>query len=297
MADAVERPRDRRRRADLRLDDDDVPGGDGAAPELVEQGLKRLPRIRAATAGRRHVPLAPERVRLLLDPELAEVAGHGGLGDRAAGGGQRLLQLPLGAEPAPLDQAQDEPLALTFARLALGVVLHTAGSMAQSAQAWKERAAAIRARAGKTLGDASDARRRARSTNGSGSVTIVPPRKGLFGAARAAAERAQRVIRLELELAALEVKKKTTSLVIGIGLALGAAFVALFGLLFAFATIAAALATFLSIWLSLLIVTAGLFALTGLLGLLAIRRFKKGSPPVPKAALREAKLTSEALKR
>ena len=105
------------------------------------------------------------------------------------------------------------------------------------------------------------------------------------------------MVRLQLELAALEVKKKTTSIAIGVGLGLGAAFFALFGLLFAFATIAAALATFLSLWLSLLIVTLGLFALTGLLGFLALGRFKKGSPPVPKGALREAKLTSEALKR
>ena len=169
--------------------------------------------------------------------------------------------------------------------------------MAQSAQAWKERAAAIKARAGKTLGDASEAKRRGRPEHGNGSVTIVPPRRGLFGAARYAAERAQRVVQLQLELATLEIKKKTVSIGIGIGFALGAAFVGLFGLLFAFATIAAVLATFLSVWLSLLIVTAALFLLAGLLGLLAIRRFKKGSPPVPKSALREAKLTSEALKR
>ena len=78
---------------------------------------------------------------------------------------------------------------------------------------------------------------------------------------------------------------------------LGAAILGLFGLGFVFLTIAAALATFLSTWLALLIVTLGLFALAGLLGVLALGKIKKGTPPVPEQAIREAKLTTEALKR
>jgi hypothetical protein len=87
-----------------------------------------------------------------------------------------------------------------------------------------------------------------------------------------------------------------TALGFGIGLGIGAAIVAVFGLGLAFATIAAALATFLSTWLALLIVTLGLFALAGVLGLLALGKIRKGTPPVPEEAIREAKLTSEALK-
>jgi multisubunit Na+/H+ antiporter MnhC subunit len=87
-----------------------------------------------------------------------------------------------------------------------------------------------------------------------------------------------------------------TALGFGIGLGIGAAIVAVFGLGFAFATIAAALATFLSTWLALLILTLGLFALAGVLGLLALGKIRKGTPPVPEEAIREAKLTSEALK-
>ena len=68
-------------------------------------------------------------------------------------------------------------------------------------------------------------------------------------------------------------------------------------LVFLFATIAAAFATFLSTWLALLVVTAILLALTGTLGVLALGRIKKGTPPVPEQAIREAKLTGEALKR
>ena len=120
---------------------------------------------------------------------------------------------------------------------------------------------------------------------------------GFGGAAKSVAEHASAIARLEVELAALEVKKKVTALGVGIGLGVGAAILALFGLAFVFATIAAALATFLSTWLALLIVTLGLFALAGLLGVLAHRKIKKGTPPVPEQAIREAKLTTKALKR
>ncbi|HEY8644482.1 MAG TPA: phage holin family protein [Gaiellaceae bacterium] len=119
---------------------------------------------------------------------------------------------------------------------------------------------------------------------------------GIGGAAKSIAEHASAIVRLEIELAALELKKKATSLAVGIGLGVGAAILLLFGLGFVFATIAAALATFLSTWLALLIVTLGLLALAGLLGALALRKIKKGTPPVPEQAIQEAKLTVEALK-
>ena len=40
----------------------------------------------------------------------------------------------------------------------------------------------------------------------------------------------------------------------------------------------------------------GLVLLAGLLGVLALRSLKKSTPPVPEQALREARLTTEALK-
>jgi hypothetical protein len=119
---------------------------------------------------------------------------------------------------------------------------------------------------------------------------------GVGGAAKSVAEHASAIARLEIELAALELKKKVTALAVGIGMGVGAAIFALFGLGFVFATIAAALATFLATWLALLIVTLGLFVLAGLLGVLALGKIKKGTPPVPEQAIREAKLTTEALK-
>jgi hypothetical protein len=119
---------------------------------------------------------------------------------------------------------------------------------------------------------------------------------GVGGAAKQVADHASAIAKLELELAALELKKKVTALAVGIGMGVGAAIFGLFGLGFVFLTIAAALATFLSTWLALLIVTLALFALAGLLGVLALGKIKKGTPPVPEQAIREAKLTTQALK-
>ena len=119
---------------------------------------------------------------------------------------------------------------------------------------------------------------------------------GVGGAAKQVAEHASSIARLEVELAVLELRKKVTSLGIGIALGLGAAVCGVFMLGFLFATIAAALATFLATWLALLIVTVGLGVLAALLGFLGIGLLTKGSPPVPEQAIHEAKLTTEAIK-
>ena len=115
-------------------------------------------------------------------------------------------------------------------------------------------------------------------------------------AAKQVAEHAGAVARLEMELAAMELKRKVASLGIGLVFGIGAAFLGLYALGFGLATIAAALATFLATWLALLIVFGGLLLLTLVLGLLALRKIKKGTPPVPEQAIREAKLTTAALR-
>ena len=120
--------------------------------------------------------------------------------------------------------------------------------------------------------------------------------QGVGTAAKIVAERASSIVRLELELAAMELKRKVVALGLGIGLAVGAGIFLFFMLGFAFATLAAALATAMSTWLALLITTGILFLLAGVLGFLAIGRIRKGTPPVPEQAIREAKLTTEALK-
>jgi uncharacterized membrane protein YqjE len=115
-------------------------------------------------------------------------------------------------------------------------------------------------------------------------------------AAKNVAEHASALARLELELAALELKRKVASLAKGIVFGLVAGILLLFALGFGIGAIAAGIATATSTWLALVLVTGGLVLLALLLGLLALRAIKKGTPPVPKQALREAKLTTEALR-
>jgi hypothetical protein len=120
--------------------------------------------------------------------------------------------------------------------------------------------------------------------------------QGLGAAVKQVSEHASAIVRLELELAALELKRKVASLGIGIGLAVGAGVLALFMVGFLYATIAAALALVMPWWAALLVVTGLLLIQVAVLGILALGRIKKGTPPVPEQAIREAKLTTAALK-
>jgi Putative Actinobacterial Holin-X, holin superfamily III len=118
----------------------------------------------------------------------------------------------------------------------------------------------------------------------------------LGGAVKEVAEHASTLARLELELASLELKKKVAAIGVGLGLLAGAVAIGLYGIGFLFATITAGLATFLPVWLSLLIVTLVLLATAGLLAYFGVRSVSRGTPPLPQAAIDEAKLTKQALK-
>jgi len=115
-------------------------------------------------------------------------------------------------------------------------------------------------------------------------------------AAKNVAEHASAIFRLELELAAMELKRKIVALGLGIGLAIGAAFFLVFALWFAFAAMAAGFATVVPTWAALLIVMGILLLLVAGLGAVAVNRIQKGTPPVPEQAIEEARLTTEALK-
>ena len=121
-------------------------------------------------------------------------------------------------------------------------------------------------------------------------------KRGLGAAARLVSERASSLVRLELQLAAAELKQKLGALRLGIGLLAGAALFAFFAIGFGLATVAAGLATTLSTWLALLIVTGGLLLFVALLAAIGVAQVRKGTPPVPEQAIEEAKLTQEALK-
>lgn len=119
---------------------------------------------------------------------------------------------------------------------------------------------------------------------------------GVGAAAKSVAEHASSIVRLEIQLALLEIKTKVAALGIGIGLLVGAAVFALFLLAFLLATITALLALALPVWAALLIMTGLVLGAVAALALLGMSAIKKGSPPVPEQAIREAKLTTEALR-
>lgn len=119
---------------------------------------------------------------------------------------------------------------------------------------------------------------------------------GLSGATKRVADHARSLVRLELQLAAAEVKKKLSALGSGIGLSAGAALLVLYALGFGLAAAAAGLATTLPVWASLLIVCGGLVLVAAILGLIGYKLIQKGSNPVPEQAIAEAQLTTEALR-
>jgi uncharacterized membrane protein YqjE len=119
---------------------------------------------------------------------------------------------------------------------------------------------------------------------------------GVGSAAKRVADHAKALVGLELELAQLELKRKVGALGAGAALAAGAAVLGLFAVGFLLATVAAALATVLDTWLALLIVGVALLLLAAIVGGLALRAFKKGTPPVPEKAIEEARRTGEALR-
>jgi hypothetical protein len=118
---------------------------------------------------------------------------------------------------------------------------------------------------------------------------------GVSWAAKELVERARSIVRLEIELALLEVKGKLVRIAVGIGFGAGAAVVALFALGFLAAGGAAALALVIPVWGALLVVGGILLGLTLLLAFLGIRSLRAGTPPVPEEAIEEARLTTETL--
>lgn len=119
---------------------------------------------------------------------------------------------------------------------------------------------------------------------------------GLSGATKRVTEHARSFVKLELQLAAAEAKRKVVALAAGIGLALTGAVLGLFAVAFGLAAATAGIAVALPVWLSLLIMFGGLFLLAGMLGGIGVMLLRRGAPPVPEQAIAEAQLTREALR-
>jgi uncharacterized membrane protein YqjE len=111
-------------------------------------------------------------------------------------------------------------------------------------------------------------------------------------------EKASLLVREEIELAKAEVKDKVSKLTKGAAVAAAAGVFLVFGVTMLFHTLAwflDDLFDWTSVWPGFAIVTAGLFLLATLAGLLALRLFKKGSPPTPQLAIEEARRTRAEL--
>jgi hypothetical protein len=124
-------------------------------------------------------------------------------------------------------------------------------------------------------------------------MPIHEAERGLGAAAGEIAAHAKSIARLEAKLAIAEVKGKLTAFGIGVGFALGAALFVVFAMGFALATVAAAIATTISTWLALLIVTGLCVGLAGVLAALGLRALRRGTPPVPRQAIENAKRTAQ----
>jgi hypothetical protein len=112
-------------------------------------------------------------------------------------------------------------------------------------------------------------------------------------------EKASQLVREEIELAKAEVKDKVSKLTRGAAAGAAAGVFLIFGITMFFHGLAFFLNDIFNwesdIWPGYLMVTLGLFLLAILAGLLALRLFKKGSPPTPDMAIEEAKRTRAEL--
>ena len=263
MLEPVERPGDGGRGADLGRDHHEVLRGDRAAPELTEERLERVARLERPRAARRNVPLASEQVARFDEPELADVARDGGLGDDAAGRFERVEQLLLRPEPHPFDEGGDEPLTLRLRER--WIVVHTTSILYAAAPAFQ-------GGEGWVIYDAEMSE-----------TQLHHSPNGVVGAPREVVDQAETAAKATSE----DVKQQLRTLGIGAGFGAGAAVLAVYGVGFALATLAVVLATFLPWWLSVLIVTLVIFGATAILGLLARRQFEKGTPIVPENLIDE----------
>ena len=108
--------------------------------------------------------------------------------------------------------------------------------------------------------------------------------------------RGQRLVQLNRELLAAELKEKGKKFGAAIGLFVGAGLLSLYAIGFALATIAVVLALVLPLWLSLLIVTLVLFLVVAILVLVGRGQLRKIGTPEPGVAMAEAKATADLMK-
>jgi uncharacterized membrane protein YqjE len=110
-------------------------------------------------------------------------------------------------------------------------------------------------------------------------------------------EKASLLVRQEIELAKAEISDKISKLTKGAVVGVAAGVFVVFGITTFFHGLAWLLNDLndWDPWIGFAFVTAGLFLLAILAGLIALRLFKKGAPPTPDMAIEEARRTRAEL--
>jgi Putative Actinobacterial Holin-X, holin superfamily III len=127
-----------------------------------------------------------------------------------------------------------------------------------------------------------------------------PTQQTIAQAITEVSEKAQILIREEIELAKAEVTEKITKLIKGAVVGIAAGVFVVFALLFILHGLAWLAWYFLpvndnAIFWGFFVVAGGLLILGAIAGLLAARWFRAGAPPVPEMAIDEAKLIRETV--
>ncbi len=121
-------------------------------------------------------------------------------------------------------------------------------------------------------------------------ITAPGTGAGIGPAVQEITQKAQLLVREEIELARVEVTQKVTSLAKGAAVGAAAGVFAAVGLLFLLHGLAWLIAEILGTdpWVGFFIVAGLLFVLAAVAGLLAQRFVKRGTPPKPELAIDEA---------
>ncbi len=110
-------------------------------------------------------------------------------------------------------------------------------------------------------------------------------------------QKAQLLVREEIELARAEIQQKVSRIVKGAIFFSVAGFFALLFLIYLLHALSWGFADWFGVktWVGYGITTIGLLVLTGLAALIGLRMFKRGTPPKPELAIEEAQKTRAVL--
>ena len=137
-------------------------------------------------------------------------------------------------------------------------------------------------------------------TSGNGTTPPGSAEKSLGEIVNEVSEKATLLVREEIELAKAEIQQKSTRIAKGAAFGVIGGVFLIFVLIYGLHALALLLNDLLNVnpsgvWIGYAIVTGGLLLLGLSALLLAMRFFKKGTPPRPELAIEEAKKTREVL--